>query len=288
MSEESARKSAADNGAIAYLVVREGNSWRDVFRLVPGQVTTIGRASTNRIVLHDEVCSRNHCEVFTNTSGWVLRDLESRNGTVVDQQLIKGDHELVSGESIQIGATNLGFTFDLSQPFAELPITQESQSDTATDLHMAYPSEDAPAIVRRKRKSEFGSPPSNADSQKMAKALAALYRLALDMGTVDSSKQVCDVVLKTLFEETEAAIGAILCLPTAMEKPKSEELRIVAYRSKDDQPYERVSDFLSGAVMKDREAILAHDIKDHAELAERESLDEIQATSVICAPLRVG
>jgi Nif-specific regulatory protein len=45
---------------IAYLVVREGNKWRDVYRLTPGQVMSIGRAPTNRIVLHDEVCSRHH------------------------------------------------------------------------------------------------------------------------------------------------------------------------------------------------------------------------------------
>ena len=53
---------------IAYLVVREGNKWRDVYRLTPGQVMTIGRAPTNRIVLNDEVCSRNHCEVFQGGS----------------------------------------------------------------------------------------------------------------------------------------------------------------------------------------------------------------------------
>jgi len=287
MSEESVRESAGDKGAIAYLVVREGNSWRDVFRLVPGQVTTIGRASTNRIVLHDEVCSRNHCEVFTTTSGWVVRDLESRNGTVVDQLLIKGDHELVSGALIQIGATNLGFTFDLSQPFAELPVSPESQSDTATDLHMCGPSDGAPAIVRRKRMSDFRSPPSDADPEKMTKALAVLYRLALDMGTADDSKQLCEVVLKTLLVETGASIGAILCLPVASEHPASEDLRIVAYRSGNDQSYERVSDYLSTVVMKEHEAVLAHDIQAHADLAARESLDEIQATSVICAPLRV-
>jgi len=287
MSEESVRESAVEKGAIAYLVVREGNSWRDVFRLVPGQVTTIGRASTNRIVLHDEVCSRNHCEVFTNTSGWVVRDLESRNGTVVDQRLIKGDHELVSGELIQIGATNLGFTFDLSQPFAEVPVSPESQSDTATDLHMVYPADGEPAIVRRKRMSDFRSPPSDADPEKMGKALAVLYRLALEMGTADDSKQLYELVLKTLLEETGASIGAILCLPVASESPMSEDLRIVAYRSGGDQSYERVSDYLSTVVMKEYEAVLAHDIQAHADLAARESLDEIQATSVICAPLRM-
>ena len=66
---------------IAYLVVREGSKWRDVYRLTPGQVMTIGRAPTNRIVLHDEVCSRYHCEVFQNGSAWKIRDLQSRNGS---------------------------------------------------------------------------------------------------------------------------------------------------------------------------------------------------------------
>ena len=52
------------DSAASYLVVRDGNQWRDVFRLMPGQVTTVGRSSTNRVVVRDEVCSRNHCEVL--------------------------------------------------------------------------------------------------------------------------------------------------------------------------------------------------------------------------------
>ena len=35
---------------LAYLVIREGSKWTDVFRLVPGQAVTIGRAPTNQIV----------------------------------------------------------------------------------------------------------------------------------------------------------------------------------------------------------------------------------------------
>ena len=46
----------------AYLVIREGAKWSDVFRLMPGQSVTIGRAPTSQIVLNDERCSRNHVE----------------------------------------------------------------------------------------------------------------------------------------------------------------------------------------------------------------------------------
>ena len=87
----------------AYLVVREGNTWRDVFRLSPAQVMTIGRATTNRIVLRDELCSRNHCELYRNGTTWVVRDLGSRNGTTVNGGPVVGERELESGDLIQIG-----------------------------------------------------------------------------------------------------------------------------------------------------------------------------------------
>ena len=48
----------------SYLVVRNGNQWRDVFRLMPGQVTTIGRSANNRVVVRDEVCSRNPLDLI--------------------------------------------------------------------------------------------------------------------------------------------------------------------------------------------------------------------------------
>ena len=93
---------------VAYLVVREGTTWRDEFRLIPGQVTTIGRAPTNRVVLRDEICSRNHCEVFQSGDRWTLRDLGSRNGTQVNGVHVAGDTEIFEGDMIQIGPCDLG------------------------------------------------------------------------------------------------------------------------------------------------------------------------------------
>ena len=79
---------------LAYLVIREGSKWTDVFRLVPGQAVTIGRAPTNQIVIKDERCSRCHAEVFFSQGQWVVRDLESRNGTMVGGENVRGDYVL--------------------------------------------------------------------------------------------------------------------------------------------------------------------------------------------------
>ncbi|MFW6170168.1 MAG: FHA domain-containing protein, partial [Planctomycetota bacterium] len=104
---------------LAYLVIREGTKWTDVFRLVPGRTVTIGRAATNQIVVKDERCSRSHAEVFLTEGRWTLRDLGSRNGTVVGEQQIQGDYPLSPGDVIRIAQCQLVFVHDLSEAFPE-------------------------------------------------------------------------------------------------------------------------------------------------------------------------
>ena len=104
---------------LAYLVIREGTKWTDVFRLVPGRTVTIGRAATNQIIVKDERCSRSHAEVFWTDGRWTLRDLESRNGTVVGEERIHGDYALTPGDVIWISQCQLVFVQDLSEAFPE-------------------------------------------------------------------------------------------------------------------------------------------------------------------------
>ncbi|MBL8869904.1 MAG: FHA domain-containing protein, partial [Planctomycetaceae bacterium] len=66
----------------SYLVIRQGRRWNDIFRLTPGQAITIGRGSTNAIVIPEEMCSRVHAEIADIDGSWVLKDLKSRNGTL--------------------------------------------------------------------------------------------------------------------------------------------------------------------------------------------------------------
>ena len=102
---------------LAYLVIREGSKWSDVFRLVPGQSVTVGRAPTNQVILKDERCSRNHLELFVSNDQWTLRDLESRNGTMVGNESVRGDRPLTPGDVIRIGHTQLVFVHKLTDAF---------------------------------------------------------------------------------------------------------------------------------------------------------------------------
>ncbi len=295
MPQETSADAKRTDKPVAFLVVREGSSWRDVFRLTPGQVTTIGRAPTNRIVIRDEICSRNHCEVFQSGSKWTLRDLSSRNGTLLNGTRVTGDSELSAGELIQIGSCSLGFTFDLSQPFPELETTGDgpgSDAGTAWDVVFDHPAPGLePAIIHRQSRTRYqsSSTPEVIGRDRTSQELATLYRLALDMGAARDARELSEVVLDGLFGGTCADIGAILLLPKNVTSgAQSKQLSVIAYKAQGDLPYQKVSDYLSGVVLGESEAILARDVADDSRLASRDSLGEIHAQSVICAPIRAG
>ena len=68
-----------------------------------GDVATIGRDLGNNIVLVDESVSRNHAKIERTTRGFVLEDLDSTNGSRVNDDSIKSCL-LKSGDQLQIGS----------------------------------------------------------------------------------------------------------------------------------------------------------------------------------------
>lgn len=273
----------------AFLVIREGDVWGEVITLTPGQVITVGRAPTNRVVLHDEICSRNHCEIFQSNSKWVLRDLESRNGTRVDNSQVEDDWELFDGEMIQIGRCALGFTYDPAQTFLR---GHDFSDDGETDVESKSSSIRKPpeaSILHRTGQTRFRNVADQKEAvagDRTSRELAKLYRLALDMGTSQSKEVLAQTVLEGILEGTQGNIGAVLLLPPGNhDHLVPDMLDVVSYMGGPNDSYEKVSNYLSTVVMEGREAVLARDVAIDDALSTRDSLGEIRAQSVICAPI---
>ena len=281
----------------AFLVFRLPDGFGEVRRLYPGQSYTLGRAATNFIVLNDDLTSREHAEVSFRSGRWRVRDLNSLNGTRVNSIKITGERELSPQDEIHVGRTHLVFVENIEQ-LPELPAAQPT----------AAAEEGGMSIKKRLVQTRFltpaleGSETSRA-GRSISRDLGILYRLALNMGQAVTYEEVCHLVLDSLLEATSAELGAVLSLPqrqTLLSKssssgslPRSQrgsELEVTAFKHRDPsiKTYQPVSDFVSNEVLASHEAILAEDISRDQLLKKRESLSDLGARSLICAPVMVG
>lgn len=284
---------------LAYLVIREDSKWTDVVRLLPGHTATIGRAPTNQIVVKDERCSRNHAEIFLADDQWTLRDLESRNGTVVSGQSVHGDYILRPGDIIRIGQSQLAFVNDLAKGFPDAPgrLPPGMNEETITGRFVGEESvlsDDEPAtITHRRGQTKFLAPGAGATDEHVASrtgsAAAALCRLAFELAKSPDAIAVADLALAGLFNGTLVDAGAVLLLPREFSgTPTPVDLEVVASRTDSPLAYHRVSSFLAAMVMREGEAVLARNVMGDSTLGSRDSKGEVHATSLICAPIRRG
>jgi len=77
------------------------------FRILPGGVRTLGRATGADFSLDGALVSRVHCRLSALPGGGLeLRDLDSTNGTFVNGKRIQ-TAQLESGDRIQVGRVEL-------------------------------------------------------------------------------------------------------------------------------------------------------------------------------------
>jgi len=93
---------------MARLVVLEGPQQGSVHDL-SDRPCTLGRDTTVELPLLDDRCSRQHARVERRGAGWAVVDLQSRNGTFVNDLPVK-DRPLVHGDRVRIGGTLLLFS----------------------------------------------------------------------------------------------------------------------------------------------------------------------------------
>jgi hypothetical protein len=95
----------APRGADAWLVaVRGGGIERDHrFDLIGG--LSIGRSKDADVQISDRYASGIHARLFERGGRYFVEDMSSTNGTLLNGATLKGEAELIDGDSVQIGDT---------------------------------------------------------------------------------------------------------------------------------------------------------------------------------------
>ena len=93
---------------------------------------TVGRATTNDVVLSDAKASRAHARLAYSDSQWTLIDLDSANGTLVNGLPVVDRVPLQQGDVIRVGDSTL--LFEAGTAIASGPMTIDTPADLEATL----------------------------------------------------------------------------------------------------------------------------------------------------------
>jgi len=180
----------------AYLTILTGKRAGTNFPLDPSRETLIGRGTDCHITLPDPLCSRVHAVVHCQDGErWIIRDHDSRNGTLVNGQKIN-DATLADGNLVKLGGNE--FEFHLS------PDPATAQGEDANTMQTIV--QDLPIAVRQSNEEVLAALPNPEQVQE----LMLLYQLSIRLMGCDDPEEVIRVSLELVKERTKAAVVGFL------------------------------------------------------------------------------
>ena len=228
-----------------------------IVRLRPGKRVTLGRAPSNDVVLHDERASRVHAEITAAAGGWVVRDLQSRNGTTVNGTPITAERALAVGDVIRIGLVQIAFS-DGDPPTG--PGQSLGPSDTL-DGDVPAAAEWTASITHRRSRSGLleAIQESAGTAPRVGRAAADLCRLAFALAGADDARGIARLALDSALQSTAATRGVVL-LPARLADAALDAVTVdmVAPLASTPDPWGRPLPHAAAAtVLRTDEAVLA-------------------------------
>ena len=266
-----------------FVVRSEKESGRTV-TLSTGQTIVVGRLKGCDVVLDDEAASRRHCTITARENLCVVADLQSANGTFVNERRITSA-ELATGDKLRIGAAVLEL-LETSAPGPGVP--------TPSTASLSIVEARSQTLVQRAvdpTKLEFLSQGSGRkdDADLLASAqkyLTTLHKVSDILSRASSVEGLFDSILSAILEVSGGDRAAILMRP-ADGSGAVNQVDMVAARTRDGGATGAVT--LSRTVVNDvlEKGISAY--TDDALADERyiggESIVKQRIRSVMCAPM---
>ena len=243
---------------------------------LPDGEATLGRDPTNTVPVVDPSVSRKHCLLRRAEDGrYQIRDLESRNGTVVNGLTVK-EQWLHHGDEIAIGDSVFLFLLEDAERSAAASRVEFDDSRPAAETKLIHPKE----VVYLQPDRLLRELPA---SSQVARNLGALLKISRVVHAIRDLEELQAQLLDLIFEVVPASRGAILLADSAGQEFSSLYART---RQTGQTQLVRVSRTIARRVMKEDIAILGVDVPSGT-LREVESLAASDVRSLLCVPLTV-
>ncbi len=225
---------------------------------------SIGRSRENDIFLPDQWLSRHHAEIRRDGDGFALKDMGSKNGTLLNGARIAGEERLRPGDVITLGEHTLTYKTsadDEGEPEADPVGTRIFSAREISDIK-TKPVLDPTDLVRQNR------------------LLQSLTQAAKDLFEHRVQADLFDRVLGLLLDAVPAERAAILLLEGLPPEPV-----IKASRSRAGEPIRRVSRSIARRTIEQRVSLLLPNLLEDANFRSQDSIMSTGIRSAVCAPL---
>jgi transcriptional regulator with GAF, ATPase, and Fis domain len=250
---------------------------KDSVFALPAEALSLGRDASNGLPISDPSVSRRHCLIHHDGTDFHVQDLESRNGTLVNGQVVT-DHWLRHLDEIAVGDSVFLFLTeeDNARPGPSRVVEFEDEKPTHTTAQIRP--QDVLYLQPEKILSELPA------TSRLARNLNALLKISRLVHSIRDLDELQAQILSLIFEVAPAERGAIL-----LDGSNGHEFTSVFGRNLDarnEHPV-RVSRTIAHRVLEQGVAILGSDVPGSSGLGKVESLVASQVRSLLCVPLTI-
>ena len=226
--------------------------------------TIIGRERGVTLYLPEGSISRRHSQIERDADEFILTDLDSLNGTFVNDVPIKR-RTLQHGDRIRIGNSHFLFLRHEGDVPSESGEVQFDDSQAVSGATIQFAFNDALYL--------------------MARDLAALIKVSTTINAIRGLLELQKNLLELMFEVVPANHAAILLVDSSEKEGEEEFSSVFALdRAKGPDETIKVSRTVARQVLRDATALLISDRAQTASLKHM-SLSDARTSSVLCVPL---
>ncbi len=237
---------------------------------------TVGREASNGIAVSDPSVSRKHCHIAAQDGRFLVRDLESRNGTLINGTPVE-QHWLEHGDTISAGDSSFLFLLEDHELPPGTGLVEFEESSLTAETTIIHPKD----VVYLQPERLLRELPATSN---VARNLNALLKISRIVHAIRDLNDLQAQLLDLIFEVAPAGRGAILLADSDGREFNSFFARM---RQTAKTPLVKVSRTVARQVLEQGIAILASDVLASDNLRQVESLAASDVRSLLCVPLTV-
>ncbi len=231
-----------------------------------GDAVRAGRAVANTVRLDDPAASREHFELRRVGPSLLIRDLGSRNGTLVNGLPLRQEMMLLPGDEVTVGRTRMVL---VERPDREAP--EEVEHDPGTVMFEAEQlSRDYLAEVETR------------SDRRSARNILLLSEAAREFLAISDETELLGRLASRMLEVFEADRCAVVY---SSDEPSGIEVKAIACARPEMSRRVRISTTAARRVLDDKMAFFLADVAADERFRMQHSIMQERIGSILCAPL---